>query len=568
MRLTRLSGLVLVGCAALSCSAPSTRSGGGPADVVLRGGRVYTVDPRRPWAEALAVRDGIIVRVGSDGAVSPFIGPRTQVIELRGKMVLPAFWDSHLHPVTSGIAIGECLLTECSTREELVATIRACADRKPGTGWIRGEGWALPLFPSANPSRALLDEIAPGRPVYLVAADGHSAWVSSRALALAKVTARTPDPPRGRIERDPASKEPSGTLREEAMQLVERHLPARTPEDYRRGLRRALALAHSAGLAALLEANADEKLLDAYAELDRRGELTARVTVALEVDLAKGVAAVPRYVELRRRYRGRHLQVSAAKIFVDGVMEAHTAALLAPYLDRPGFAGKANIEGAPLRELAVALDRERFQIHVHAIGDRAVRETLDALAAARQRNGPRDARHHIAHLQLIDPTDLPRFRSLGVIANVQPLWAYADKYITELTEPILGAARSRWLYPIGSLARSGATLVCGSDWNVSSMSPLEGMQVAITRQGLEAKAAPPWRPEERVDLATMIACYTREAARASFQEKQTGTIEEGKAADLVVLDRNLFSVPPRELHKVRVLLTLVEGRVVFVAPGR
>jgi predicted amidohydrolase YtcJ len=268
---------------------------------------------------------------------------------------------------------------------------------------------------------------------------------------------------------------------------------------------------------------------------------------------------------MRRAYQLGLLRTEAAKIFADGVIESHTAALLEPYLDRPGDRGEPILEQAEFDALAVGLDRAGFQIHIHAIGDRAVRMSLDALEAAAKMNGPRDARHHIAHLEMIDPADVPRFRSLGVAANFQPLWAYPDAYITELTEPILGPERSQRLYPIGSIAQSGALVVGGSDWSVSSLNPLEAIQVAVTRRAPDDTNGDPWLPQEVIDLSTAIRAYTINGAFLSRQETLTGSIEVGKAADLVVLDRNLFQVPAREIHSAKALLTVLEGKIIFSA---
>lgn len=539
-----------------------------PADIVLRGGAVYTVSAARSWAEAIAIRDGRIVYVGPEDAIGRWTGPRTVVYDLQGKMVLPGFHDSHVHPVSSGIELGECNLNEAETEAAILETIGRYAQENPSTPWIRGAGWQLPLFPDAGPSKSLLDKIVPNRPVFLSAADGHSAWVNSRALELAGITAKTSDPPRGRIERDPQTGEPTGTLREAATELVSKHLPAYTAEDYIQGLRRGLEMANRAGITSLQEANAsDENILKAYAELDRRNELTARVAAALYLDPSKGMEQIPRLVELRKKYRGRRLRANAVKIFVDGVIEAGTAALIEPYLGKGEDRGKANLEPELLDQLVAALDREGFQIHIHAIGDRAIRMALDSFERARAANGSRNSRHHIAHLELIAPEDLPRFRRLGVIANFQPLWAYADTYITKLTIPVLGPARSRWLYPIASLARTGAIVACGSDWSVSSINPLDAIQTAITRRGLEEGPGPAWIAEETVDLATMIACYTVNGAYVSFQEAEVGSIEVGKAADLAVIDRNLFDIPVQEIHKAKVLLTLLAGKEVFRDPA-
>jgi predicted amidohydrolase YtcJ len=349
------------------------------------------------------------------------------------------------------------------------------------------------------------------------------------------------------------------------MRLVSRHIPEPTPEDYLNGLRAALALAGRFGITSIIEASADEKIMEAYAGLDLQGKLTLRVMASLDTDSRRGPEQVAGLAEKRKAYQLRLLRADAAKIFADGVIESRTAALLEPYLNPPGDRGEPSLEQAAFNALAVALDRAGFQIHVHAVGDRAVRMSLDALDAARMANGPRDSRHHIAHLELIDPADIPRFQSLGVAANFQPLWAYPDLYITQLTEPILGPERSRRLYPIGSVARSGALIVGGSDWSVSSLNPLEAIQVALTRRALDDAGATPWLPQEVIDLSTALRAYTINGAFLSRQETLTGSIEIGKAADLVVLDRNLFDVPAREIHLARVLMTILEGKIVYAA---
>ncbi len=338
------------------------------------------------------------------------------------------------------------------------------------------------------------------------------------------------------------------------------------------GLRRAVELAHRFGITAVFEASAGREDLEAYRALDREGGLNLQVRAALyvdphpkpEVSIGEQVAQL---VKLRGEDWGPHVVPAAAKLFADGVIESGTAALLAPYLLRdPLTTGILEWEPARLKEVTRALDLAGFQIHVHAIGDRGIRETLDALEEVAKNNGARDRRPVLAHIQLFDPADLPRFRRLGVGASFQPLWAYADPYIRDLTLPYLGPERSRWLYPIASMARSGAVLAAGSDWSVSSMNPLDGIEVALTRRDPEDDPGPAWIPEERVDLATMIAAYTIGSQWAMFGEREAGSIEPGKWADLVVLDRNLFDVAPHEISEVKVVTTYFGGVEVYARP--
>ncbi len=532
------------------------------ADLVLRNGRVYTLDASRSWAESLAVAKGSLIYVGADAGVGAFTGPRTTTIDLKGRMVMPAFHDSHVHPATGGLELGLCDLNGLETEQAILEAVERYARQHPDLPWIQGGGWDLPIFREASPSKRLLDTIVPQRPVFLSAADGHSAWVNSRALQLAGIDAQTPDPPMGRIERE-ANGQPSGTLRESAMQLVAQHAPEPSWEEWRQGILRGLETANRFGIVSLQEASASEKLLGVYRELDRERRLSARVQAAQYVDPRKGAEQIRGLIEWRDRFRSRRLRSSTAKIFVDGVIESHTAALLQPYLDQPDSRGQLNFEPDQLKDLVVRLDKENFQVHFHAIGDRAIRLALDAVEAAADANGHRNLRHHIAHLQLIDPGDLPRFRQLNVIANFQPLWAYADTSLRERTEPVLGRQRSRWLYPMRSLYQTGAVFAAGSDWSVSSMNPLDAIQVALTRQGLKEDPGVAWIPEERMDLPAMLAAYTINGAYLNHEEKLSGSLEMGKWADLIVLDRNLFEIQPSQIHQTRILLTMREGQEVF-----
>ncbi|GMV05515.1 MAG: putative amidohydrolase [Gemmatimonadota bacterium] len=550
-------GAVLLAAACAEAPTP-------PADLVLRGGVVHTVDDALPSAEAVAVRDGRIVYVGSDAGADALVGEGTEVVELDGRLVLPGLHDTHLHPVSGGIELGECDLNAAASREAVLSTVAQCALRDPDAAWVVGGGFQLPLFPGGAPTRELLDSLVPDRPAYLSSADGHSAWVNSAALALAGVTAATADPlPDGVIVRR-ADGSPAGTLRESAMGLVGRILPERSDADVAAGLERALAMAASLGITTLHEASADEAFLRAYRAAEDAGALTARVVVALRVSDAEGVEQVARLAELRDRHMGTLVRPVAAKMFADGVIEGQTAALLEPYADRPGFRGELNFPPERFEALVGALDSAGFKVHVHAIGDRAIRTAFDAFQAQHARDGGAGPRHVMAHIQLFHPDDVGRFAELGVVASFQPLWAYEDTYITDLTEPRLGPARSRWLYPIGSVLATGAIVAGGSDWSVSSMDPFRAMEVAVTRRDPDG---PPggdaWIPEERVGVRDMIRAYTLAGAMAGDMEDETGSVTVGKSADLVVVDRNLLEVPAHEISETGVDLTVFRGRVVY-----
>jgi predicted amidohydrolase YtcJ len=419
-------------------------------------------------------------------------------------------------------------------------------------------------FAGGTPSREDLDAVAGDRPAFLTNRDGHGAWVSSRALALASVDAQTADPPDGRIERDPAGA-PQGTLHEGAMGLVERLLPATTAQEWEEGIRLAQAELHGLGITAWQDATVTAETLAAYRALAERGELTMRTEGNLLWDRGRGEEQVEELLALRAQGSVGRLRIRGAKIFQDGVAENFTAAMLEPYLGERG-AGLSMHDPAELARMVTLLDGHGFQVHVHTIGDRAVRESLDAVEAAQRANGRRDARHHLAHIQFVHPDDVPRFRQLGVVANAQPYWACREAYVTELTEPFVGAERVAYMYPFGSLHRAGARLAFGSDWTVSTPDPLQQLEVAVNRIRPDDRGAEPLHKEEALELDTALAAFTSGSAYVNFLEKETGTLEPGKLADLVVLNRDLFEIPGAHVADARVLLTLVEGEAVYAAP--
>jgi hypothetical protein len=570
-----LPTLCAVALAPASAAAPARPIPGPKADLVLRGGAVYTMDRVRSWAEAVAVRGERIVYVGPDRGVQAHVGPKTRVVDLAGRMVLPGFQDAHIHPVSGGVSYHiTCPLYDLEGKDAYVRAITEYAAKHPEAAWIRGDGWSLAAFaPTGIPDKRLLDAAVPDRPVYFESSDGHSGWVNSKALALAGITRQTPDPPGGRIDRDPKTGEALGGLQDSAMELVASKIPPFTEKDRQDGLRYALKMLNGYGITSFQDASVklggsdSYSSIDTYRTLDDRGELTARVVASLWWERDRGEEQIPAFLAARAKYTHNHLKATTIKIMQDGVMEVQTALLLKPYVGKPGAYGLRMVEPEALKRAVTHLDKDGFQVHFHAIGDGAIRECLDAVEAARRANGTRDSRHHISHLELFDPADIPRFRALGVVANFQPLWAYADDYITELTVPFLEPERARWLYPIGSLLRSGAVLAFGSDWSVSSANPLEEIEVAVTRMGWQGQTKEPFIPEERIDLRDALAAFTIGSAYVNFQDGTTGSIETGKLADIVVLDRNLFAIPPEQISEAKVLLTLLGGRPVHGDPA-
>lgn len=538
--------------------------------LILLNGRVFTAAPGDDGrATAVAVSGDRIAAVGDDRAVSALAGPGAEVIDLAGKSVLPGFHDGHLHPLWGAVDLIECRLAESVSAADCLARVRAYAERHPDRRFLRGGGWRNDFFPPHGPHRRDLDAIAPDRPVFLKSVDGHSAWVNTRALDLAGISNATPDPPGGHIERDERG-EATGTLREwTAMEPVSRRLPPPTRAERQEGLLLFMDLAAAAGITSLHEAMAEPGFLDIYASAAEQGQLLQRVSASLSATPATTAADRAAFAAERARHVGDLVQARSVKLFIDGVIEAHTAALLEPYNDRPESRGEPLWAPAQLNEMITALDREGWQVHMHAVGDAAVRLALDGVAAARAANGPRDARHVIAHNDLVDDADLARFASLGVTANFEPAWFFRDQLFDSITLPFLGADRAGRLYRIRSLLASGAVVTVGSDWPVGgelvTFKPLESLQVGGTRSGLAGRE-PVDSPGERVDLATLVGCATRRAAWSDFREQATGTLAPGKYADLVVLDRDLFSAPPGEIHQARVLLTLMAGRATFRSP--
>jgi predicted amidohydrolase YtcJ len=515
----------------------------------------------------------VLVTGGRIAALGEIDVPRgADVVDLAGGLLAPGFVDAHVHAVQGGLERNRCDLSEASTREEYLATIRAYADIHPDAPWILGGGWAMTAFPGGTPTAADLDSVVPDRPVFLPNRDHHGAWVNTRALELAGITRESPDPPHGRFERDHDGR-PTGTLHEGAMAAVVRHAPETTPEDYYRGLLAGQAYLHSLGVTGWQDA-----IVGAYAGMDdpgptyllaaQRQELSAHVVGALWWDRDRGEEQVASLVDRRAGYSHGRFRATSVKVMQDGVAENGTAALTTPYLDRCGHAtrnaGHSFVDPVALRRYVARLDAEGFQVHVHGIGDRGVREALDAFTGL---DRTKDLRHHIAHLQLVHPDDVRRFGELGVAANLQALWACLDDQMTDLTVPFLGAERAAWQYPFGDLHRTGARLVAGSDWPVSTPDPLAAIHVAVNRwaRGEEGPAgSEAFLPEQALGLETAFAAYTSGSAWVNHRD-DAGTLAAGQVADLVVLDRDPFAGDPAEIGAARVRSTWVEGVAVHQA---
>jgi predicted amidohydrolase YtcJ len=516
------------------------------------------------------------VAVGGDD-VRELVGPSTELVDLRGRMLIPGFQDAHVHPVWGGLDMLRCDLSELGTAAEYLEAIAGYVADHASDEWILGGGWQMSAFPGGTPTAAALDAVTGGRPAFIPNRDGHGAWVNSAALRLAGIDRETPDPADGRIERD-ADGTPSGTLHEGAMALVNRLLPEEPLERLTDALRLGQRYLHSFGITAWQDAivgsygDAGDPG-PAYLRAAADGTLTARVVGAIWWDRTQGLEQIPSILERRDRYRAGRFAATSVKVMQDGVAENFTAAMLEPYCDGHGHftdnSGISFVDPAVLAEAVPILDAEGFQVHFHAIGDRAVRECLDAVERAIALNGRSDNRHHIAHIQVVHPEDVPRFRELGVAANMQSLWATYEPQMVELTLPFLGEPRSAWQYPFGDLLRAGAVLAAGSDWSVSTPDPMAAIHTAVNRTaapGHEEGEYDAFLPEQAIDLATSLTAYTAGSAWVNHLDDVTGTIEVGKLADLVVLDRDPFAGPAEEIGATHALQTFVEGERVFAAP--
>ncbi|MGF9796998.1 amidohydrolase [Brevibacillus agri] len=538
-----------------------------PADVVLSGGAVYTVDRNRNWAQAVAIRGGEIVYVGTDEGAKAYIGKSTKVTDLKGQMVLPGFIDSHTHASKTTGLIYSIDLFDAGSMEEYTEVVSAFVKAHPQEVALQGRGWSNPVAPGIGPRKEVLDAIVPNIPIALTSDDGHSLWVNSAALKLAGITKETKNPEGGIIERDPETGEPSGTLREKAMDLVLSKIGGYTVQQYKAGIEEYQHKAVERGVTTVRDPDMLRypNVLEAYEELARENRLTIRFRNAITANPDKGPEQIAEFVKIRERNQNPLFQVNAVKIFMDGVVEGATAYLEKPY-EHKHTNGELIWKPEVYNKTAAAADKAGFQLHVHSIGDASTRIALDGMEYAEQQNGKHDARHSLVHLQLVNQEDIARFKKLGAVGIVQPFWfMQEDGYYDEIEVPYLGQERAEKEYPMKSFLNQGVHVASSSDYIVTpEFNPLHGIQQGITR--IEDGVTDPAKianPNERATLPDMIASFTIDGAYANHVDDITGSIEVGKKADLIVLDKNLFAIPATEIKNAKVVLTLVEGKEVY-----
>ncbi len=571
VRLLILNVVLTAVVAACSKSEPPAASATA-ADLVFKNANIYTVDAAKPTASSLAVRGGRITALGGDQDTAAMIGPNTKVIDLQGRLVLPAFHDVHTHPVWGGLSHAQCPLYDGNSPADYQKIIAKCAADEPGTGWLYGVGWKDGLFtPEGTPDRKLLDAVVPDRPAAFASVGGHSLWVNSKGLEAAGITRKTPNPPNGRIDRD-AKGEAIGSLQESAVELIVGKLPPPSAKAREGALRYARDYFNGLGIVgwhdALVPISSGEPgqaippgVPETYAALVKSGELKGYATLALAWDRKRGVEQIPELIAASEKLASEGVEAKSVKFLLDGVPVQRTAALIEPYADKPGFRGDLQVDEGVLEDAVVQLDAKGFQVHMHTIGDRAVRTALNAFAKAREHNGVQDHRHLLSHDNLIAEPDLARLAEQGVVTIFQPLWASLDEYM-KLVAVRVGPKRMVHMYPVASVMRAGGRVAYGSDWPVASANPFEGIEVALTRRRPGATQGEQLSPDERITLPQAIQNYTLNSAYVLHEDDRTGSLTLGKSADLVVVDRDVFTIPATEIAKTQVLLTLFAGEVV------
>lgn len=545
---------------------PAQSSAAETADLILTNGRIWLGSDSASFAEAVAIRGNQIIRVGTATEIKQLSGPQTQVIDLGGRLVSPGFNDAHIHFLGGASGLNQVDLTGAKTVAEMVERIAAYAKKNPDQKWITGRGWEYTPFPGGLPTKIFLDAVIKDRPVFLSAYDGHSAWVNSKALELAEINSQTKFTGYGEIVRN-ASGEPTGALKESAQGLVRRLLPQPTREEQLNALRQGLKLAASLGITSLQNASGSANEFSLYEELLQRGELTSRFSMAFSVGEKTTDDQIKGFIELKNKYDlNPMLRAASVKFVLDGVIESHTAAMIERYADLPANSGnpfgETTMPPDIYRNLVVKLDKLGFQIYTHAIGDRAVREALNAYEAALKANNRGFNRHRIEHIETVSPEDIPRFAKLNVMASMEPI--HADPGTAEVWSRAVGAERLPFAFAWQSLLKAGARLVYSSDWPAAiSLDPIRGLHNAVNRRTIDGQPPKGWIPQQRISVVDALRAYTQAGAFSSFEEAIKGRIAPGQMADLIVFSQDLFKVDPARIYETKVVLTVFDGKVIY-----
>ncbi|WP_411817810.1 amidohydrolase [Hyphococcus sp. DH-69] len=550
---------------ASACSNGSETAG--DAEIIFKNAKVYTVEESQPWADAVAIADGKIIAVGDMAAVEKTLNDETQIVDLQGRLLMPAFGDSHVHPVFGGIAFSRCSLHKGESIEDYQEIITGCVADSPGDETVYGVGWEDSLFPpNGVPNKEILDQISTDRVLIFESAGGHTYWVNSKALEVAGIDKDTPDPENGIIDRDQETGEPVGGLQESAMKLVGHMVPEPSDKEMQDSILYVANMFNSLGITSWHDAGIDldvdgnSKTLSAYKEVIDRGDLTAHVSLAFKWDNAQELEQIPVILEAVAGAKSWGLQADSVKFYLDGVIPQRTAAMIEPYEGAGDIRGEVQIEPEVLSKAVANLQESGIQSHVHAIGDRGVRVALDAFDYAKSETGAID-RPLISHLNVIDPADQERFGPIGAIAVFQPTWASNYPYM-DLTKQAIGPIRSEYIYPSKGVLNYGGMIAFGGDWPVATADPLLGLEVAVTRTNFDDPDSGPLLAEQAITLEQAIEAHTLNVAYANNLDKITGSIAPGKSADLIVLDSDIFEMPAADISEANVILTLFKGRPV------
>jgi len=557
-------------CGVTSANAQDSKNAKNAADMVVLHGRIYTLDSKQPWAQALAIRGDKIVAVGDDASIGKFRGPDTKVIDAAGQLVLPGFVDCHIHFMDGSLSLGRVNLEGAKDVAEIQQRLREYAAKHPGNEWLLGRGWDYAMFGAAAlPDKKYLDEIFPDRPVFLEGYDGHTYWANSKALALTGITRDTPDPPNGVIVRDPSTHEATGALKEAAQDLVAKAAPELTRAERLAALRAGIHWANENGLTRVHSAGGDFPRLELYDELRRHGDLTLRFYIAYFMDppemRPQDVDAIE---NARKKYHDAWIDTNAVKFMVDGVIESHTAAMIEPYSDDPTLKGKLFWDPAKYSSAVAELDKRGLQLFTHAIGELGVRTALDAYQHAEEVNHTSDRRPRIEHIETVTAADIPRFGKLGVIASMQPLHSYPNADTLEIWARNAGPDRASRAWSWKSIADAGGRYAFGSDWPVVTLNPWYGLQTAVTRQTREGTPAAGFVPSQRLTVAQAVEGYTLGAAFAGRREKTEGSLEKGKLADVIIVSQNIFEIDAHKISETKVRTTIVGGQVVYQSDAK
>jgi predicted amidohydrolase YtcJ len=564
-RLSTLFSFLMVSAAFNGCVFAQQSARIAPADILILRAKIYTVNSAMPWAQAVAIRNGKIVAVGSNEVVEKMRGIGTKVIDAGGKVVLPGFTDCHVHFYEGALALGRVSLDGLATVVEIQKTLREYAAQNPGDSWILGRGWNYAVFgEEALPNKKYLDELFPNRPVFLEGFDGHSYWVNSKALEMAGITKSTPDPVNGFIVHDPTTGEPTGALKEDADALVTKIIPQPNEAEKLNAFRTGMKWANRLGVTRVHSAGGDYQYLALLDELRQEKQLSVRFYISYRLDSYELRKQDLEAIESnRKKYRDDWIDTNAAKMMLDGVIETHTAALLEPYTDLPSTKGAIFWDLTKYQYAVTELDKRGVQLFTHAVGDYAIRTALDAYELAERKNHTKDHRPRIEHIETIASTDIPRFAKLGVVASMQPLHAYPDADTLDVWARNIGPDRAAraWLWK--SIADDGGRYAFGSDWPIVTLNPWQGVQIAVTRQTTEGKPVGGFVPSQRLTVAEAVKGYTLDAAYAGRREKTEGSVETGKVADLIMIDRNIFEIDPGNIGETKVITTIVGGEIVY-----